>query len=129
MLCNTAVMYGGLINVIGGGVTAAALLEFPSPLPLTFAFRAVLEPRRLKDMHVLLIDVSDTRDGFRSSVELTYTRAEGTAQPTSEEALSTPVSLETILIPHPGTYLVAASLDQWAFGTFPLQIERAHAHD
>ena len=125
MLCEAAVMHRGLIDVIGGGVTATELEAFPAPLELTFVFRAVLEPRALRAQHELRIGVAETANGFESFLDVLFYGPEGTETPTGEIALSAPVPLDAIIVPGPGRYLVTASLDHHAVGTYPLRVDGA----
>jgi len=120
ILCDAALMREGLITVIGGGITGTTLREFPGRLQITFAYRAVLESRELRNTHVLKLSLVDARNGFRSSAEVIFTR--GTDPAYEEAALSAPVPLDIFEVPQPGTYLLEASLDNHAFGTYPLRV-------
>jgi len=120
ILCGAAIMREGLITVLDGGITSTTVRQFPGRLQVTFAYRAVLESRELRAQHVLRLSLVDARNGFRTSADVIFTRDEGPAY--EEAALSAPIALDIFEVPQPGVYLLEASLDDRAFGTYPLRV-------
>jgi len=121
MLCDSASVREGLLHVLGGGITDVSLSMLPAPLQVTFAFRAVLDTRELREQHRLGIHLLD------STEEHTHARLEVAFQtdgdPTGAEvALSLPVPLSGFIAPRPGQYLIRGWLDQQALPTLPLRV-------
>lgn len=123
VLCDAASVREGLLHILGGGVTGTSASAFPAPLNVTFAFRAVLESREAGNRHTLAVIVKDAvseREIATSSVF--FARIED-GEPTPEEALVFPLSLDDIKVPHSGKYLVEASLDNNTFVTIPFRVD------
>lgn len=123
LLCDAASVREGLLHVLGGGISRISVDEFPVRLPLTFALRAVLEPRELQRHHKLHLELVDHAANLQGALDLTF-EVEDPDRPTEEAALVVPVSLEPLPLRGPGTYLINATLDSRALGTFPLRVAR-----
>lgn len=132
VLCDAASVREGLLHLLGAGVTEIAVRGFPARLPVTFAFRVVLESREIRESHTLRLELSDSTTGdVEGEVRLSFQRAEGVETPFVEAALVAPVGLGVFEVTRTGLYLVAASLDQTRIATLPLRIhsESAEAVD
>jgi hypothetical protein len=63
VLCDAASVREGLLHLLGAGVTEIAVRGFPARLPVTFAFRVVLESREIRESHTLRLELSDSTTG------------------------------------------------------------------
>jgi hypothetical protein len=128
VLCDAASVREGLLHVLGAGISNTTFGEFPSRLPMTFAFRVVLEPRELRPRHALSIRLVDpVGDAVYGRLQLTF-EVEDPAAAREESALATPVPLGAFEVPGPGRYLIEADFDKQRVGTFPLRILKAEPH-
>jgi hypothetical protein len=122
MICDAATVREGTLQILGGGVTRISLTELPAPLPVTFAFRAVLETRELRPRYQLLLSLLNYNGETQGVIEANF---EVTGEPPSAEeaGLATPISLRPFVVSQTGKYLIEASLDNHAIGNFPLRVE------
>jgi uncharacterized protein DUF6941 len=122
VLCDAATVREGLLHIIGAGVVGTTAQSFPHYLHVTFAFRAILESREVRDAHELRVAVRDAQNDVEvAQTGVTFTRGPDTGAP--ETALVFPVSLEGVEIPRTGLYLVDASLDATHVASIPFRVD------
>jgi hypothetical protein len=126
VLCDAASVREGLLHILGAGVTTSKLVDFPRPLPVTFAFRAVLESRELRDRHTLSLEIVNYAGDVEATAELVF-EVQDSKPSTEEAALTAPIPLGGFTVNRPGKYLIKATLDGRVVGTFPLQVDEGPA--
>jgi hypothetical protein len=124
VLCDAASLRENLLHVLGAGVTSVALREFPASLPITFAFRAVLESREIRPSHTLRVELTDsTTEHVEAALETNFTFSSEETEIPPEAAAVAPLPLNAIKVSRPGLYLLQASLDQHHIATLPLRVD------
>src|SRR5207248_619335 len=98
------------------------LASLPGQLGLTFAFRAVLESRELREKHGLKLRLTTSMGDHIAALEVSF-RVEDPEGRTEEAALAVPVPLHPFRIEKAGLYLIEVTFDERAIGTFPVRIE------
>jgi hypothetical protein len=126
LLCDAASVRDGLLHMLGGGITSTILPELPSPLPITFALRAILEPKELHPEHHLRVRLVSQQGKVEGIIEITFKIPDPGAA-TEEAALVVPVPLGSFGVERTGRYLIEADLDHRRLGTFPLRVEKGQA--
>jgi hypothetical protein len=124
VLCDAASLREGLLHLLGAGITDVIVPSVDGGLPVTFAFRAVLESRELRSTHTLHLELTDSASGDAvAAVEVNFVRTEDTESGALEAGLAAPVPLQMFQVPRPGLYLLEATLDQRRLATLPLRVE------
>jgi hypothetical protein len=126
VLCDAATVREGLLHILGAGVIETTTGELPIHLPITFAFRAVLESREQKAEHILRIRLTEVTGELVSELEVPFRRLVD-HDPFEETALNAPVSLSGMEVHRAGRYLIEATFDQRSIATFPLRVTREEA--
>jgi len=124
VLCDAASLREGLLNILGAGISQVAFHDFPAPLPITFAFRAVLETRELHEQHALHLELINMyeQERIEAAADLVFYVGPERQQLTEEAALAAPVPLSALVIQRPGRYLIRASFDTHILAMFPLRV-------
>lgn len=124
-LCDSASVREGLLNVLGAGISSVALSSFPAPLPLTFAFRVVLETRELRPRYTVQLDLLKApQETEQGRVEVVFEVAPDAPQPPEEAAIAAPIPVP-FSVTGPGRYLVRATFNNQTLGNFPLRVSSA----
>lgn len=121
VLCDAATVREGLLHIIGAGVTETTTTELPLHLPVTFAFRAVLETREQKAEHILRVRLTEPTGKPLSELEVPFYRLEDRTVE-RETALTAPVPLSGLEVARAGLYLVEATFDRHNVVTLPLRV-------
>jgi hypothetical protein len=127
VLCDAASVRDGLLHILGAGVTRVSMTQLPGGLPVTFAFRVVLETRELRDRHKLHLQLMDySSDRATGELEINF-RIEDPESATEEAALAAPIPLNVLEVPGPGRYVLEASFDSKRIVSIPLRVDRMAA--
>jgi hypothetical protein len=122
VLCDAATLRENLLHILGAGLARTVLVEFPSPLPIIFALRVVLEPREIRPEHTLHLRLLTKSGDEKGRIDITFRVSDETNR-NEEAALALPVPLGAMVVDSPGFYLIEASLDQRAIASFPVQVD------
>ena len=113
LLCDAATERGGLLNVLGGGITQAARPEFPAPLGMTLALRVLLHPTEIDRPHELEILLQDADGDVATRAKIGLQVPPGAEIPAGEEA-AVPIPWNfpaQPAIPHEGRYSFEVLID------------------
>jgi hypothetical protein len=122
MLADAATVREGLLHVMGGGITRIRMQELPGPLPLTFAFRVVLETREFRPSHQLVLRLLTREGREEASVETIFQVVPDAPVPVEEAGIAAPIPLSSFVVPRRGKYLIEATLNKYTFATLPLSV-------
>jgi len=129
VLCDAASVREGLLHILGAGVTQVSVAEFPAALPVTFAFRVVLEPRELRSEHRLRVQVMDySADKVLGQFQFDF-RVQKPDPVREEAAFAAPIPLEVLRVPAPGQYVFEATFDHTRLASIPLRVQRIESPD
>jgi hypothetical protein len=124
VLCDAATLRDDLLHILGAGVSGTDAADFPLHLPMTFAFRAILDSREQRPRHTLRLRLTDFTGRPLAEIEVFFHLLEGQQLGEEETALAIPIPLSSFELKGPGRYLIEASLDQTTVGTFPLRVRK-----
>jgi hypothetical protein len=113
LLCDAATVRGGLLNVLGGGITEAERPEFPAPLAMTLALRVQMHPTEMDRPHELEILLQDEDGKVATRAKIGIQAPPDIAVPVGEQVtLAIPWNFPMQpALPHEGRYSFEVLID------------------
>lgn len=121
LLCDAATIREGLLHVLGGGVTRANRMGFPSPVDLTLALRILVHPSEAERPHELVVMLQSGDGDKLAEFQITF-GIDGLDGLEPGEHASVPLALkvpQSVLMPAAGLYSFELLIDGVHQATVP----------
>jgi hypothetical protein len=119
LLCDAATVREGLLNILGGGVTATAYETYPAPMPVTLALRVSAAREDISEGDHLLVVTVASPDGegpVVGELRIPFVLADGAPPDNGDASAMTSFSVALPLtgfdLTGPGTYAINVAFDK-----------------